>query len=144
MKVIHHVVYISASRPPVFAALTTTDGLSGWWSTQVKAASDVGGIVDFRFVDDFNPDMEIVELRPPERLVWKCVGGHEPWADNTFRFELRKDDSGRTRLGFWQNYATELDDDAFGVYNYNWGYYLDSLRLLCETGTGKPFEPATR
>jgi hypothetical protein len=40
---------------------------------------------------------------------------------------------------FWQRYATELDDDAYGVYNYNWGYYLESLRLLCETGTGKSF-----
>ncbi len=26
-----------------------------------------------------------------------------------------------------------------GTANFNWGYYLDSLRLLCETGCGKPF-----
>lgn len=24
--------------------------------------------------------------------------------------------------------------------NFNWGYYLDSLRLLCETGHGKPYQ----
>jgi uncharacterized protein YndB with AHSA1/START domain len=144
MKVIHHVVDISAARPRVFGALTTTDGLAGWWSTGVKAESEVGGIVDFTFVDDFNPDMEITELRAPGRLVWTCVSGHEPWADKTFRFELAKNDNGRTRLRFWQDYATELDDDAYGVYNYNWGYYLDSLRLLCEKGTGKPFETATQ
>jgi hypothetical protein len=40
-----------------------------------------------------------------------------------------------------QEYAIELDDDAYGIYNFNWAYYLESLRLLCETGTGKPFEP---
>jgi hypothetical protein len=109
----------------------------------VKAANEVGGVVDFTFGGDFNPDMEITELEAPERLVWTCVRGHEPWADNPFRFELAKNDNGRTRLRFWQDYATELDDDAYGVYNYNWGYYLDSPRLLCETGTGKPFETAT-
>jgi uncharacterized protein YndB with AHSA1/START domain len=143
MKVIHHVVDISAARPRVFGALSTTEGLAGWWSSGVKATNEVGGIVDFTFGGDFNPAMEITKLEAPELLVWTCVSGHEPWADNTFRFELAKNYNGRTRLRFWQDYATELDDDAYGVYNYNWGYYLDSLRLLCETGTGKPFETAT-
>ena len=68
--------------------------------------------------------------------------GHEPWKDNTFRFELFRLDDGRTRLRFWQHYAVELEDDYYGIYNFNWGYYLESLRLLCTTGTGKPF-PAT-
>ena len=36
----------------------------------------------------------------------------------------------------------ELSDDAYGTYNFNWGYYLESLRLLGETGTGKPFQAA--
>jgi hypothetical protein len=44
------------------------------------------------------------------------------------------------RLRFWQEYAVELADDYYGVYNFNWGYYLESLRLLCVTGTGKPFQ----
>jgi hypothetical protein len=43
---------------------------------------------------------------------------------------------------FWQEYATELSDDAYGTYNFNWGYYLESLRLLCTTGAGKPFQAA--
>jgi hypothetical protein len=67
--------------------------------------------------------------------------GHDPWKDNDFRFELDTLGDGRTRLRFWQDYAVELTDDAFGVYNFNWGYYLESLRLLCATGGGKPFEP---
>jgi hypothetical protein len=75
------------------------------------------------------------------QLEWKCIGGHDPWSDNTFRFQLAPLDDGRTRLRFWQDYARELSDDAFGVYNFNWGYYLESLRLLCTTGAGKPFDP---
>ncbi len=35
----------------------------------------------------------------------------------------------------------ELDDDSYGIYNFNWGYYLQSLRLFCTTGVGKPFQP---
>jgi hypothetical protein len=44
-----------------------------------------------------------------------------------------------TRLRFWQQYATELDDDAYGIYNFNWGYHLDSLRRYCVDGEGTPF-----
>ena len=27
-------------------------------------------------------------------------------------------------LRFWEGYARELSDDAYGTYNFNWGYYL--------------------
>ena len=30
-----------------------------------------------------------------------------------------------------------------GTYNFNWGYYLQSLKLYCETGMGTPFVPPT-
>jgi hypothetical protein len=61
--------------------------------------------------------------------------------DNSFRFEIVAQDSG-SKLRFRQEYSRELSDDQYGVYNYNWGYYLESLRLYCSTGTGKPFTPA--
>jgi hypothetical protein len=80
-------------------------------------------------------------LEPGSKLGWRCVSGHGPWKDNTFRFEVVANDDGRARLRFTQDYAVELTDDEFGIYNFNWGYYLESLRLLCVTGTGKPFRP---
>ncbi len=39
-------------------------------------------------------------------------------------------------------YAVELDDDYYGIYNFNWGYYLESFRLLRTNGTGQPFQAA--
>jgi hypothetical protein len=45
----------------------------------------------------------------------------------------------RTRLRFTQDYAVELSDDDYGTYNFTWGYYLESLRLLITTGVGKPY-----
>jgi hypothetical protein len=83
--------------------------------------------------------MEIITLDEHKVLAWRCVSGHEPWQDGIFRFALATEDDGRTRLRFWQEYAVELADDYYGVYNFNWGYYLESLRLLCATGTGQPF-----
>jgi uncharacterized protein YndB with AHSA1/START domain len=139
MKMIHHVVDIGVPRASVMQALTTTTGLFRWRSTAVSGSSErVGGTVHFIFAGDFNPDMQITELEEPAKLVWRCVGGHPPWADNTFEFVLVEHDGG-TRLRFWQHYASELDDDSYGSYNFNWANYLESLRLLCVEGAGKPF-----
>jgi steroid delta-isomerase-like uncharacterized protein len=74
-------------------------------------------------------------------LEWRCVAGHGKWKDGTFRFEIAPLEDGHLRLRFWQDYAVELSDDDYGNYSFNWGYYLESLRLYCETGTGKPFDP---
>ena len=142
MKTIHHVLDVDAPAARIWSAITDEQGLTGWWSTQVRApAANVGARVEFTFAGDFNPSFEVTRADPETDLTWRCVGGHEPWADGTFRFQLVAPADGRTKLRFWQDYAVELSDDAYGVYNFNWGYYLESLRLLCTTGTGKPFVP---
>jgi uncharacterized protein YndB with AHSA1/START domain len=140
MRTIHHLVDIDAPRAAVYRAVSSAAGLAGWWSTVVSADERVGGIVDVTFGGDFNPDMEITELAQARAVGWRCVDGHEPWAGSTFRFELVNYGNG-TRLRFWQHCARELDDDHFATYNFNWGYYLESLRLYCETGTGRPCDP---
>jgi uncharacterized protein YndB with AHSA1/START domain len=140
MRTIHHVLDIEARSGAVWTALTERDGLAGWWSTKVDAdPAAVGTLVRFTFGGDFNPVMQITGLTDGQQLRWRCTSGHQNWQDNTFDFELVPLDD-RTRLRFTQNYATELSDDDYGVYNYNWGYYLESLRLLCTAGAGKPFQ----
>ncbi len=143
MKTIHHVVDIDAPAAAVWRALTEADGLAGWWSTRLRTTpAAIGAKIHFEFADDFNPVMEITSLDEGKELQWRCVFGHEPWQDNTFRFQLDTADDGRARLRFWQHYAVELADDYYGVCNFNWGYYLESLRLLCTTGAGKPYSAA--
>lgn len=139
MRTIHHVLTTTAPPAAVFSALTTAEGLSGWWTTKVTAEPAVGSVVEFTFEAGFNPRMRVTDLAPGALVAWECVGGHDPWADNTFRFELAGQDGG-TLVRFWQNYARELSDDAYGNYNFNWGYYLESLRLLTSAGAGKPFQ----
>ena len=138
-KIMHTVDIPDASPEEVYEAITSQAGLSGWWTTKVKAAENVGGIIDFTFGAAFNPDMEITALERPELVAWKCVGGHDPWQDNTFRFDIEPRDEGAI-LFFTQVYAQELSDEDYGRYNFNWGYYLESLRRLVQTGRGSPYK----
>lgn len=139
-KTIYHVFEILAPRETVFNALTTADGLSSWWTTSTQAdEAAVGAPLDVAF-GLFNPHLRITELDPHSHLAWEGVEGNRAWGGNTtIRFELEAT-SGGTLVRFWQQPGSGLSDDAVGIANFNWGYYLDSLRLLCETGTGKPFQ----
>jgi uncharacterized protein YndB with AHSA1/START domain len=138
MKKIIHVLSIDAPRTDVFSAIGTGEGLSSWWSTRVEAAESIGGEIRFTFTKNFNPVMEITDKKRDERIEWKCTAGHEPWRDNRFTFAL-EDVDGRVRLTFTQEYAKELSDVDYGTYNFNWGYYLNSLKQYCETGRGMPY-----
>ncbi|HVZ39445.1 MAG TPA: SRPBCC domain-containing protein [Candidatus Kapabacteria bacterium] len=140
MKKIIHAVHIHEVPMVVYAALTTARGLSSWWTRLVTVESEVGGRIHFRFTDVFNPIMVQQTLEQDRLVEWTCVGGHENWADNSFSFALeeRRED---TLLMFTQNYAQELSDEMYGTYNFNWGYYLHSLKRYCEANEGTPFTP---
>ncbi len=82
--------------------------------------------------------MKRIIHEPVRRVEWKGVGGEQAWLDNRFIFDLGER-NGMTLLTFTQDYARELDDETYGRFNFNWGYYLESLSEFCETGTGFPF-----
>ena len=141
MKKIIHFLRIHAAPESVFNAITTEAGLSSWWSTAVSI-DQTDSVIHFRFAGDFNPDMKVTKIEANRLVEWSCTAGHDNWQENTFSFELREISS-ETNLMFVQVYAQELSDEVYGTYNFNWGYYLQSLKLLCETGKGTPFK-ATR
>lgn len=139
MQRIVQVLRIDAGRTKVIDALTRRAQLAEWWTRQVSGSGAEGEILRFEFEGDFNPEMSVIEVTRPKRVVWKCASGAERWQGDTFVFELREKGDA-TILKFVQEYTRHIDEESFGVFNHNWGYYLNSLRLYCETGTGTPFD----
>ncbi len=139
MDTIPHVFDVHASPAAVYAAVATQAGLASWWTTKVRADTEVGGEIRFSFPPlPFNPRMRIDALDEPTRVAWTCVGDAEGWLNASLRFDLLDHGDG-TRMTFRQGYGEPLDDEAFGIFNFNWGYYLESLRSYCESGTGRPY-----
>ena len=135
MRQILHAVHIHAAPAKIYEGLTTEKGLAGWWTTQLKI---VGDVIHFTFSGDFNPQMKQSVLDRLRLVEWRCIAGHPNWQDNTFRFSLN-DRKGETLVMFTQDYARELSNEVYGNYNFNWGYYLNSLKQYCEQGAGTPF-----
>jgi uncharacterized protein YndB with AHSA1/START domain len=138
MKEIVHSVEIGVPVASVEEALTTEQGLSGWWTTGVSVDGDR---ITFTFEEGFNPVMRVDTHEPGALVAWAPESGADPWIGSAIRFELRPQ-NGKTGILFRHSYGQDLPEEVFGVFNFNWAYYLESLRLLCETGSGKPFQPA--
>ena len=138
---VQHVLEIGARPQTVFRALTTAERLSSWWTTAARGdGTTVGGELAFSFRGPFNPRMRVTEVEAPTTVAWQGVGGHDVWGETMIRFELAPNGDG-TRVSFHQQLGAELDADVLAAVNFNWGYYLDSLRSFCETGRGKPYTP---
>ena len=70
MQTIIHVVHMHASPTQVYDALTTAEGLSQWWTTQVTVEAGTGGIIRFTFQGDFHPQMQQTALEPHRLVQW--------------------------------------------------------------------------
>ena len=49
VDILHKVGIETSSVDDVYAALTTVEGLSGWWADNTQGDSAVGGVLQFRF-----------------------------------------------------------------------------------------------
>ena len=72
MSQMKHQVRINASTHTVYKALTTQEGLRGWWIGDSVAEARIGSIVEFTYGEGGTPlRMRIAELVPEDRVVWE-------------------------------------------------------------------------
>ena len=137
MPSIKHYLLIKVLPEKVYTALSKTEGLCGWWTVEAKGDESVGGTAEFIFGERYYNKMKITNLLNNKKVEWKCLEGDKEWIGTTFLFDLEEKD-GSTILRFSHNNWKE-ETDFFASCNYNWGYYLKSLKQYCETGEGTPF-----
>jgi uncharacterized protein YndB with AHSA1/START domain len=137
MKSIYHELRIAAPVESVYDAITTREGLSGWWTPHTTAKPETGSIARFAFDSPYFKEMKVVKLEPPHRVEWLCVNGYQDWIGTTITFEVNADEKG-TVLFFHHDGWKEFSRGFAGC-TYDWAIFLRSLRSLCETGKGTPF-----
>jgi uncharacterized protein YndB with AHSA1/START domain len=134
--ILHRVGIKDATPEEVYEALTTVDGLAGWWTGDTGGSSDVGGVLEFRFPPVGGFDMKVVDLRPAERVTWEVVGGPDEWIGTTVHWDLRRDGDYTIVLFKHQGWAEPVE--FMHHCSTKWGSYLMSLKSLVETGKGAP------
>lgn len=135
MADIRHRVGIRSSLDQVYRALTTREGLAGWWTNDTRGETTVGGVLEFRFgAGGF--DLKVLELDPGRRVVWEVVDGPAEWLGTTVRWELRQEGDFAIVLLTHQDWKEPVE--FMHHCGTKWGVFLLSLKSLVETGTGAP------
>jgi uncharacterized protein YndB with AHSA1/START domain len=138
MPDILHKVGIKASAPDsTYKALTTRDGLAGWWTIQTEVdGGDVGSVIRFRFGDG-GFDMKILELEPGRRVLWQVVDGPDEWVGTRIDFELRQD--GNYTVVLFKHEGWRRPVEFMHHCSTKWALFLMSLKALVEQGKGAPW-----
>ncbi len=137
MPDILHKVGIKASSPAdVYRTLTTIDGLSGWWTTDTRGQSTVGGALQFRFgTGGF--DMKVLELRPDRRILWQVIDGPGEWIGTKIGFDLEERDGWTIVLFKHEGWKEPVE--FMHHCSTKWAVFLLSLKSLLESGKGAPW-----
>ena len=135
MADILHRIGVTTTPDAVYAALTTVDGLAGWWTRDTDGDGETGGLLKFRF-DVGGFDMKVLEARPAELVLWEVVEGPAEWVGTRVRFELKQED-GFTIVLFCHEGWSEPVEFMYHC-STKWASFLMSLKHLLETGKGEP------
>ena len=130
---------VAAEPAAVFDALTTKQGLAGWWSTRAEVSSGIGQVVKVSFPDaPMTWDLRIVDSAEPDRLGWHCVGGPPQWINTDIAFGLGKKPEGGT-LVLFDHRGFAKADAMFRIVSYHWAHILGRLASYAETGKPAPY-----
>ncbi len=136
-KSICHRLLIEAPVEKAYAALSTQEGLAGWWTPDTIARPEVGSTLRFAFGPDYFKEMKVEVLQPYSKIKWRCITASEEWVGTTLSFELEPHQKGCILFFHhdgWKDYTPE-----FASCSFDWALFFRSLKLLCETGKGIPY-----
>jgi uncharacterized protein YndB with AHSA1/START domain len=136
-----HRVGIKAPVSNVYAALSTVEGVAGWWTTDTTGVSKSGGHIDVRFLSPGGKEigsmnMEVMELDPNKKVHWRFKSGPAEWVGTNVIFNLSQDGEYTIVLFGHKNWREA--DEFTSHCSMKWATFMLSLKDLVETGKGKP------
>ena len=127
-------VGITASPASVYDALTTIDGLAGWWTTDTSGDPD--DTIRFRFGDVGGFDMKVLDQSAPTRVEWEVVDGPAEWIGTTVTFDLVTE--GEWTIVLFVHAGWREPVEFMSHCSTKWATFLMSLKAFVETGVGAP------
>jgi uncharacterized protein YndB with AHSA1/START domain len=136
-----HRIGIKAPLAKVYAAVSTVEGVGGWWTRETTGESKPGGSMDVRFRSPTGAEighMTFVfhKLNPEKEVQWRCTAGPNEWVGTDVTFTLSRD--GDTTIVQFGHRNWKEAGEFMAHCSMKWAVFLLSLRQLVETGKGQP------
>jgi uncharacterized protein YndB with AHSA1/START domain len=135
VDILHRIAVEQTAPEKVYDALTTIEGLAGWWTEDTTGDPKPDGTIAFRFPPG-GFDMVVKDATPGESVTWEVVDGPEEWVGTTVDWRLRRDGDWTVVLFSHRGWTEPVE--FMHHCSTKWGTYLMSLKGLLESGQGAP------
>lgn len=139
MDIVHE-IDIETTPARIYAAITTQQGLSRWYTPDTKAEPQVGSIIEFKFSTLTTLKFRVEKLEPDRHVAWAGLQVPDEWKTTPITFDIAP--GGDSAVLTFRQAGFTRDYEALGGFSYCWAQYVRSLKLLLETGKGEPFGSA--
>jgi uncharacterized protein YndB with AHSA1/START domain len=133
-----HEISINAPPERVFDAISTTDGIRGWWADDAVYDGKLAGKAQVKFGrPPAALTMETTVFCKDEEILWRCLNGPPDWIGTNVSWLLESDADGGTRVRLQHSNpragaAGPPDQDAI------WRELLAGLKQYVEGGAPGP------
>jgi uncharacterized protein YndB with AHSA1/START domain len=124
-----------ASPEAVLDAVTTTDGIKGFWTSRADVPTEVGESLSLEFPVAPMPFDLRLEQSDERTVVWRTESFPPHWVGTTVRWDVEPREEGAT-VTF--RHAGFPDEDQTGRVAYTWGEIMVRLKEYAETGRPDP------
>lgn len=128
----------------VYNAVSSENGIKGWWSKECTVGSAKGE----KSLLKFNKQGTIVEmgfktisLDTNKKVIWECIeNANLAWLGTQIITEIEEID-GTSKVKFSHEGFDEKwkGNDAFEMTKGGWDHFMKSLIDFCENGKGQPW-----
>jgi uncharacterized protein YndB with AHSA1/START domain len=140
MADMHHLIQLQGvPAAAAYAALTTGEGITGWWTSRAEVpGSSTGDMLKMSFPDaPMTWDMRVGRVDPSSRVEWDCQGGPPGWEGTRVTWEIES--AGKQAMVRLDHTGFASVDDMFRTVTVGWSQMLLSLKAYLETGVRAPF-----
>lgn len=139
MKKSEHKATVEAPTKEVFKAITTTEGLKGWYTKKVKGdPGKVNGEFTLSFTKHEGPfSWKVTSIKPDSEISWECTAGPGRAKGTTAVFRLAQKGEGKTAVDL-EHDGFEDTDEKVKTCNTLWGDLLMHLKEYTEEHQPEP------
>jgi uncharacterized protein YndB with AHSA1/START domain len=131
-------IEVDAPADALYRALTTTEGIAGWWTDRNNTAGVPGKVDTFEFPGTpLTYRMRVDQAEPGKLLSWHCQAGPPAWDGTDIHWILQP--SGDGTLVVFDHTGWGEIDTMFRIVTLGWAQMIMALKRYAETGEADPF-----
>jgi len=141
---ITHNLRINASAETIYTAVSSKEGINGWWSKDCTVGESEGENSLLKF-DKQGTIVEMgfktLKLSPNQKVVWECTtNGNPAWLNTKIITEISDAQNGSEVIFSHADFDEKWKgQDPFEMTKQGWEHFVKSLVTYCESGEGQPW-----